>query len=84
MVARAQRPRTSLGSSRLLFSSFSVVVAYVHQLTIFMIVPIFSAMSRIDKRIVEAALDSGANRSTSCGSSFCHCQKTVLHWVRFS
>src|SRR5580693_1528859 len=40
----------------LLFSGFSVVVAYVHQLTIFMIVPIFNAMARIDKRIVEAAL----------------------------
>jgi len=46
----------------LLFSTFSVVVAYVHQLTIFMIVPIFSAMARIDKRLIEAALDSGASR----------------------
>ena len=46
----------------LLFSGFAVVVAYVHQLTIFMIVPIFNAMSRIDKRVVEAALDAGASR----------------------
>jgi len=46
----------------LLFSSFSVVVAYVHQLTIFMIVPIFNGMARIDKRVVEAALDAGASR----------------------
>jgi len=46
----------------LLFSGFSVVVAYVHQLTIFMIVPIFNAMARIDKRAVEAALDAGASR----------------------
>jgi putative spermidine/putrescine transport system permease protein len=46
----------------LLFSGFSVVVAYVHQLTIFMIVPIFNSMSRIDKRVVEAALDAGASR----------------------
>jgi len=46
----------------LLFSSFSVVVAYVHQLTIFMVVPIFNAMARIDKRVVEAALDAGASR----------------------
>ncbi|MEP6564091.1 MAG: ABC transporter permease [Mesorhizobium sp.] len=46
----------------LLFSSFAVVVAYVHQLTIFMIVPIFNAMGRIDKRLVEAALDAGASR----------------------
>jgi putative spermidine/putrescine transport system permease protein len=46
----------------LLFSSFAVVVAYVHQLTIFMIVPIFNSMGRIDKRLVEAAVDAGASR----------------------
>lgn len=46
----------------LLFSDFAVVVAYVHQLTIFMIVPIFNAMGRIDKRTVEAAMDAGASR----------------------
>ena len=46
----------------LLYSSFAVVVAYVHQLTIFMIVPIFNSMARIDKRIVEAAVDAGASR----------------------
>ena len=46
----------------LLFSSFAVVVAYVHQLTIFMIVPIFNAMARIDKRVLEAAVDAGASR----------------------
>jgi putative spermidine/putrescine transport system permease protein len=45
----------------LLFSSVSVVIAYVHQLTIFMIVPIFNSMARIDKRVVEAALDAGAS-----------------------
>ena len=43
----------------LLYSGFAVVVAYVHQLTIFMIVPIFNSMGRIDKRVVEAALDAG-------------------------
>jgi putative spermidine/putrescine transport system permease protein len=46
----------------LLFSDFAVVVAYVHQLTIFMIVPIYSSLARVDKRVVEAALDSGASR----------------------
>jgi putative spermidine/putrescine transport system permease protein len=46
----------------LLFSDFAVVVAYVHQLTIFMIVPIFNAMARIDKRSIEAARDAGAGR----------------------
>lgn len=46
----------------LLYSSFAVVVAYVHQLTIFMIVPIFNSMARIDRRVVEAALDAGASK----------------------
>ena len=46
----------------LLFSDLAVVIAYVHQLTIFMIVPIFNAMARIDKKVVEAAVDAGASR----------------------
>jgi putative spermidine/putrescine transport system permease protein len=46
----------------LLYSSLAVVVAYVHQLTIFMVVPIFNSMARIDKRVIEAALDAGASR----------------------
>jgi len=46
----------------LLFSSLAVVIAYVHQLTIFMIVPIFNSMARIDKRTIEAARDAGASR----------------------
>lgn len=46
----------------LLFSDFSVVVAYVHLFTIFMIVPIFNSMSRIDRKLFEAALDAGASR----------------------
>jgi len=46
----------------LLYSGLAVVIAYVHQLTIFMVVPIFNSLARIDKRIVEAALDAGASR----------------------
>ena len=46
----------------LLFSDLAVVIAYVHQLTIFMIVPIFNAMARIDKKLIEAAVDAGASR----------------------
>jgi putative spermidine/putrescine transport system permease protein len=38
------------------------VIAYVHQLTIFMIVPIFNSMARIDKKLIEAAVDAGASR----------------------
>ena len=46
----------------LLYSGLAVVIAYAHQLTIFMVVPIFNSLARIDKRVVEAALDAGASR----------------------
>src|ERR1700759_3194086 len=46
----------------LLFSDFAVVVAYVHLFTLFMMVPIFNSMARIDPRIIEAAKDAGASR----------------------
>jgi putative spermidine/putrescine transport system permease protein len=46
----------------LLYSDFAVVLAYVHLFTIFMIVPLFNAMSRIDRSLFEAAADAGANR----------------------
>jgi len=45
----------------LLFSDFAVVTAYVHLFTLFMIVPIFNAMARIDPAIIEAARDGGAS-----------------------
>jgi putative spermidine/putrescine transport system permease protein len=44
----------------LLFSDFSVVLAFVHLYTMFMIVPIFNSMMRIDRALLEAARDSGA------------------------
>ena len=45
----------------LLFSDFSVVLAFVHLYTMFMIVPIFNSMMRIDRSLLEAANDSGAS-----------------------
>ena len=45
----------------LLFSSFSVVLAFVHLYTMFMIVPIFNSMMRIDRALIEAARDAGAS-----------------------
>lgn len=45
----------------LLFSDFSVVLAFVHLYTMFMIVPIFNSMMRIDRALVEAAVDAGAS-----------------------
>jgi putative spermidine/putrescine transport system permease protein len=44
----------------LLFSNFSVIVAFVHLYTMFMIVPVFNSMSRIDRSLLEAAYDAGA------------------------
>jgi putative spermidine/putrescine transport system permease protein len=45
----------------LLFSEFAVVLAFVHLYTLFMIVPIFNSMMRIDPALVEAARDCGAS-----------------------
>ena len=39
-----------------------MVVAYVHLFTLFMMVPIFNSMARIDPRLIEAAKDAGASR----------------------
>jgi putative spermidine/putrescine transport system permease protein len=45
----------------LLFSDFAVIVAYVHLFTLFMIVPIFNSMARIDHALIEAARDGGGS-----------------------
>jgi putative spermidine/putrescine transport system permease protein len=45
----------------LLYSDFSVVLAFVHLYTMFMIVPIFNSLMRIDRSLLEAAADAGAS-----------------------
>ena len=45
----------------LLFSDFSVILAFVHLYTLFMVVPIFNTMMRIDRSLIEAAADAGAS-----------------------
>ena len=45
----------------LLFSEFSVILAFVHLYTLFMITPIFNSMMRIDRTLIEAAYDAGAS-----------------------
>lgn len=45
----------------LLFSDFAVILAFVHLFTLFMIVPIFNTMMRIDHSLLEAARDAGAS-----------------------
>ncbi|KAB1074063.1 ABC transporter permease [Methylobacterium planeticum] len=44
----------------LLYSNFSVTLAFVHLYTVFMIVPIFNSMARIDRALIEASYDAGA------------------------
>ncbi len=44
-----------------LYSPFAVLLAFVHLYTLFMIVPIFNSMIRIDNSIIEAAYDSGSS-----------------------
>jgi putative spermidine/putrescine transport system permease protein len=45
----------------LIYSDFSVMISLVHLYTLFMIVPIFNSMMRIDRALIEAAHDAGAS-----------------------
>jgi len=45
----------------LLYSDFAVVLAFVHLYTLFMVVPVFNTMMRIDRSIIVAAYDAGAS-----------------------
>ncbi|MDO5641994.1 MAG: ABC transporter permease [Paracoccus sp. (in: a-proteobacteria)] len=46
----------------LLYSEFAVVLTYVHLFTLFMIVPIFNSMAKINPNVIEAARDAGASQ----------------------
>ncbi|SEG68031.1 ABC transporter permease [Marinobacterium lutimaris] len=45
----------------LLYSDFAVILAFVHLYTLFMVVPIFNSMMRIDRNLIEASIDAGAS-----------------------
>ena len=45
----------------LLYSDFAVSLALIHLYTLFMVVPIFNSMMRIDRALIEAAYDAGAS-----------------------
>ena len=45
----------------LLYSDFAVVLAMVHLYTLFIVVPIFNTLMRIDRSLIEAAHDAGAS-----------------------
>jgi putative spermidine/putrescine transport system permease protein len=46
----------------LLYSDFSVVIAYAHLFTLMMVGPIANSLSKIDPSLIEAARDAGASR----------------------
>jgi putative spermidine/putrescine transport system permease protein len=46
----------------LLFSDFSVIIAYVHLFTLLMIGPIANSLAKIDPALIEAARDAGGSR----------------------
>ena len=45
----------------LLFSEFAVLLSYIQIFTLFMMAPLFNVMARINKDLIEAARDAGAN-----------------------
>ena len=45
----------------LLYSDFSVLLAFIHLFTFFMVVPILNSMLRIERSLLEAAFDAGAS-----------------------
>jgi putative spermidine/putrescine transport system permease protein len=48
--------------SFLLFSDFAVVITYVHLYTLLMMGPIANSLAKIDRALLEAAVDAGATR----------------------
>ena len=69
----------------LLFSDFAVIVAYVHLFTLFMVVPIFNSMARIDQALIEAARDGGASRwRVIWRGRDARCRRPASRWARSS
>ena len=69
----------------LLFSDFAVILAYVHLYTLFMVVPIFNSMMRIDRALLEAARDAGASRlADALATSSCRCASPASPSARSS
>jgi len=58
----------------LLFSDFAVILAFVHLYTLFMVVPIFNTMMRIDKSLIEAGTRCWRKRC----ANFMECNHPVI------
>ena len=48
---------------KLMYNNFGIIVGMVYTLIPFMILPLYSSVSAIDNRIIEASYDLGANKS---------------------
>ena len=46
----------------LMYNTFGIIVGMVYTLLPFMILPVFSAVSKVDKHVIEAAYDLGASK----------------------
>ena len=69
----------------LLYSPFSVALAFVHLFTFFMVVPIFNSMMRIDRALIEAAYDAGASGLADAdGTSSSRCASPASSSARSS
>ena len=69
----------------LLFSDFAVVVAYVHLFTLFMVVPIFNSMARIDPRACSRRRATPVPAaSASSTRSCCRSARPGSRWARSS
>ena len=62
----------------LLYSRFAIILAFVHINTLFMVTPIFNAMMRIDRALLEAARDGGAGFWGTIGSVVLPLSKTGI------
>ncbi len=67
----------------LLFSEFSVILGYVHLYTLFMMVPIFNSMMRIDHALLEAASDAAPAVGKRFGMSLSRFASPALPSGRF-
>ena len=54
-------PVYGLNDASILHVRVNIRLAFVHLYTLFMVVPIFNSMMRIDRTVMEAAFDAGAN-----------------------
>ena len=66
----------------LLFSDFSVILTYVHLYTLLMIGPIANSLFKIDKAVIEAALDAGPRACRSWAGSSFRCRAPASRSVR--